>query len=85
VDQNVAEETMTECRCLTHNGFLTARGYRAVAQQDSLEGLSPRGVDEKDYQLYLDKVGSVSALTGPSLHWDDALLEEQHQRFLNGS
>lgn len=44
------------CRCLSHNGFLTRAGYRA-AQQTSLEGLAPRGVD-----CYVDSQVSVSAL-----------------------
>ncbi len=46
-----------KCRCLSHNGFLTDRGYAEVAQGRSLEGLDPRGVCE-----YVDKSGSVSAL-----------------------
>jgi len=37
--------------------------------------------------LYLDSVGSVSALAEAegSRVWDGQLLEEQHRRFLNGS
>ncbi len=51
-----------KCSCYSHNGFLTDRGYAEVAQQDSLEGLSPLGVDGRCALRYLDKVGSVSAL-----------------------
>ncbi len=35
------------CRCVSHNGFLTRRGYELAAEADG---------------LYLDKVSSVSAL-----------------------
>ncbi len=33
----------------------------------------------------LDKVGSVSGLKLIETHWDDAVINEQYQRFLNGS
>ena len=39
------------------NGFLTAKGLKEAAQRFSLEGLAPRGDN-----VYLDKVGSVSAM-----------------------
>ncbi len=73
---------MTDCRCISHGGFLTKRGYRLVAQQNSLEGLAPRGV-----HAYVDRVGSVSALAeAEEFHvFDDALIEQQYRRFLNGS
>ena len=70
---------MAECRCLSHNGFLTSRG-REVAQQLSLEGLTPLSDSVR-----VDIPVSVSASMGPLLHWDDALLEEQYRRFHNGS
>ncbi len=71
---------MSETGHYSRNGFLTSRALREVAQQTSLEGLAPRG------ELgYLDKVGSVSGSTHQEIHWDDALIEEQYRRFLNGS
>ncbi len=48
---------MIKCGCLSHNGFLTVRGYAERAQRTSLEGLAPFGECE-----YVDRVGSVSAL-----------------------
>ena len=68
-----------KCQCLSHNGFLTVRGYED-AQRLSAEGLAPRGVHG-----YIDSMVSVSA-SGPGRdfpEWDDLLLEDQHRRFLN--
>ena len=47
-----------KCNCLSHNGFLTDRGLAEVAQR---RALLP-GVDNTGVSLYLDKVGSVSAM-----------------------
>ena len=59
------------CLCHAHNGFLTRKGYEAVA--------------EAEQALYLDKVGSVSAMDeDEGAIWDDELLDSQHRRFLNG-
>ena len=65
----------------SRNGFLTAKGL-AEAEQRSLEGLAVC-----DVHPYVDKVGSVSALRRDEtfLEFDDALIEEQYRRFLNGS
>ena len=72
---------MAKCECTSHNGFLTDRGYAEVAQRTSLEGLAPLG----DH-AYVDRVVSVSALIEPSEPiFVDGLLEQQYQRFLNGS
>jgi len=75
------------CGCLSHNGFLTRRGYAVVAQRDvgigdNLElGLTRDGLCSR-----LDKSGSVSALVEVEGHtFDDRLIDEQHRRFLNGS
>ncbi len=79
---------MTDCRCTSHNGFLTERGFAELAQRTSLEGLLPLGgVDTDEVVPYLDKVGSVSALVEvEEFHvWDAQLLDSQHRRFLNGS
>ncbi len=43
----VGELPGIRCGCLSHNGFLTRRGYEVAAEADG---------------SYLDKVGSVSAL-----------------------
>ena len=64
----------------SRNGFLTAKGLEEAAQRTSLEGLAPRGERE-----YLDSRVSVSASELMVLHWDDALVNEQYRRFLNGS
>ena len=70
-----------KCECTSHNGFLTERGFAELAERTSLEGLAPRGDNE-----YLDKVVSVSASTGPLLHWPpDAIIDQQYRRFHNGS
>ncbi len=74
---------MADCRCLSHNGFLTERGYASVAQQTSLEGLAPLGVVD-----YLDSTGSVSALVEVEdlfAHVTDQQLLEQSERFHHGS
>jgi len=65
---------MPDCRCLAHNGFLTRRGYKVVRAI---------GLDKAEEFGYLDKVCSVSALV--EVEVSDAFLDEQHQRFLNGS
>jgi len=59
------------CGCLSHNGFLTRAGYRALDMAAQLP--------------YLDKVDSVSALTGPRPIFVDEILEQQHRRFHSGS
>ncbi len=74
---------MADCRCLSHNGFLTERGYASVAQQTSLEGLAPLGVLE-----YVDSRVSVSALVEVEdlyAHTSDQQLLEQSERFHHGS
>ncbi len=48
---------MSDCSCRSHGTFLTAKGLREAAQRFSLEALAPLGDN-----VYLDKVGSVSAL-----------------------
>ena len=74
---------MMKCQCLSHNGFLTDRGYAEVAQR-SLEGLE--SVDMFADMCYLDKVGSVSALVEVEENhvFDDQLLDNQYRRFHNG-
>jgi len=67
-----------KCTCLSHNGFLTRRGYEMIT--------SPQ-VDKTEVDLYLDRVGSVSGLRRDEDLYDsvpDELIDQQHQRFLNG-
>ncbi len=42
-------------------------------------------VDGSGRLLYLDIPGSVSGSPPPKIHWDDAVIQEQHRRFHNGS
>ncbi len=70
-----------KCRCLSHDGFLTDRGYAEVAQRESdrLE------VDAMELSLYVDTTGSVSGLRRDETHWDHELLDQQYRRFHCGS
>ena len=72
-----------DCKCLSHNGFLTAKGLREAAQRD----VNIDGLDNMDMFGYLDRSGSVSGLElERDFHvFDDALLDQQHRRFLSGS
>jgi len=76
---------MRNCSCHSHNGFQLEGGEAELAEQTSLEGLTPMSEADR-----VDKVGSVSALVegeGSIRHcWpEDEVLEEQHRRFHNGS
>ncbi len=61
------------CGCISHNGFLTRAGYRAL--------------DKAASQSYLDIEGSVSALRRDETMFifDDEVLDEQYRRFLSSS
>ncbi len=67
---------MTECRCHSHNGL------RRVPPPPhlSLEGLELAGEVAK---RYIDRVGSVSGLRRDETVFDDELLDQQYQRFLD--
>ena len=69
------------CDCSAHNSFLTAKGLAeaALRRGDTLELAGAVAT------RYLDKVGSVSGSDLVELHWDDALIENQYRRFLDGS
>jgi len=73
---------MMRCGCLSHNGFLTVRGYAENAQRE----LACSEVDAMLDEQYLDKVGSVSAVDRDrdQLWLPDDLTDQQHRRFLNG-
>jgi len=76
---------MTRCDCLSHNGFLTAKGLEETEQRrgDTFEF---DGVDRRQLSLYLDRPGSVSGSPPPDLHWpDDVCLNEQARRSSHGS
>ena len=70
------------CNCHSHNGFLTDRGYAEVAQR---ELFSAEGLTRSDEDVRVDVVGSVSGLVEVEDHWDPELIDQQYQRFLNGS
>ena len=56
------------CGCITHNGFLTRAGYRAL--------------DGAAQPQYLDKVVSVSGtFLQIEMIFDDGVIDEQHRRF----
>ena len=77
------EDQRRTCSCRSHNGFLTAKGLEEAAQRrDAI-----REVDAMDESLYLDKVGSVSALDpDPGTLWlPGPLIDQQYRRFLDGS
>jgi len=46
---------------------------------------SQGGLTEGWKSVRIDRSGSVSGLPLIETHWDDALINEQYQRFLNGS
>jgi len=73
---------MTRCSCTAHDGFLTERGYAEVAQR---ERLLYEDLAVEETLGYLDRVGSVSGLPLPKIHWDHELIDEQYRRFHNGS
>ncbi len=77
-----SSEGLMDCSCSSHGGFLTAKGLKEAAQRE----LQLDAVDSMDTRLYLDKVGSVSALVEvEGGHMCDQLIDEQYRRFLNGS
>ncbi len=69
------------CSCRAHGTFLTAKGLEEAAQRRA----ASREVDARELSLYLDKVGSVSAVRrDETTFWpDDEVLDEQHRRFLD--
>jgi len=64
------------CNCMSHNGFLTRLGYRAVDAGWPLTGPTEC--------VRLDSIGSVSGLRRDetTMIWDEEILDEQHRRFL---
>ena len=69
------------CRCHSHNGFLTVRGYEDAQRELELD----EGLAVEKISVYIDKVGSVSASQFLVSIWDDQVIEEQYRRFHNGS
>ena len=54
---------MTSCDCWSHDGFLTAKGLAETAQRRSLVRRAAReSLAGCTAHMYLDKVGSVSAM-----------------------
>ena len=73
------------CGCHSHGSFLTAKG---LAEAEQRRDASPEAleVDGSQTSLYLDKVGSVSALAeAEAFHvFDHGVIDQQYRRFLNG-
>ncbi len=70
-----------KCECHSHNGFRLNPGEASPGFAQRELGLD-EGVDMEPVLGYLDSVGSVSGLPLIGSHWDDAVLEDQHRRFL---
>ena len=71
-----------DCTCHSHNGFQLRSSEEELAEQTSLEGLTPFSDS-----VIVDKVGSVSGLMPfeSMMEWDEQFLDQQYRRFLNGS
>ena len=73
---------MSDCRCHSHGGFLLSHSLEGLAQRDP-EGPELAGVVAT---RYLDRVVSMSALIEPPEPlFVDEILDQQYQRFHNGS
>ena len=70
-----------KCSCLSHNGFLTERGFAELAQRESDRHVA---LAVETPQLYLDSPSSVSGLRRDE-DLCDYMIDEQYRRFLNGS
>jgi len=74
---------VNDCGCHSHNGF------RMVPKEPGSEGSICNGVDGTGASPYLDKVDSVSGLEQErdimQFDLEDEVLEEQSERFHNGS
>ncbi len=71
---------MTQCKCFSHNGFLTKEGYSLV---DQLHGDRARSLAQVGLLKYLDSMGSVSALDEDEdphavTRWNTCLEEAPH-------
>ena len=64
------------CDCLSHNGFLTGRGYAEAAQREAGRG----ALDAMDMFGYLDCTVSVSALVEVEVDAED--VPEHNELFL---
>jgi len=72
------------CQCLSHNGFLTAKGLTEAAQRE----VHLDGVDGMDLFHYVDSRVSVSATErneAPMSIFSDEVLDEQEQRYFASS
>jgi len=71
------------CSCLSHNGFLTSKGYAFL--EDGQRG--PQELHGWSDMCYLDKVRSVSAFETrrDTVIFDDGVINDQYRRFLAGS
>ena len=71
---------MSRCSCSAYGSFLIAKGLEEAEQRGSSLELAGAVA-----ACYLDKVRSVSALAEAEDPWVESIIEEQYQRFLNGS
>ena len=71
-----------DCGCVSHNGFLTAKGLKEAAQRE----VDSHGLDAMWSIGYLDSRGSVSAVENENepCVWDDQVIDSQYRRFLSG-
>ena len=69
------------------NGFLTAKGLEEAAQREHRRTVSlEMGLRRGDLSSILDKVRSVSGLElERNCYVSDEQIDQQYQRFLNGS
>ena len=75
---------MKSCKCLSHNGFLTVRGYEDAQRR----GYSSETVDMFGDMCYVDSRVSVSGLRRDEDMYaliSDVQIDEQARRFHNGS
>jgi len=68
------------CKCLSHNGFLTAKGYAVTAQREQRS----TGLTDRDFFAILDSPVSVSGLRRDEypMFPDEVVIDEQYRRFL---
>jgi len=75
---------MRECSCHSHNGFrLSPEGL--AQREPKVDAFPEGGLTDDDSLVRLDIEVSVSGLRRDETHWVHEVIEEQYQRFLNGS
>ncbi len=83
MEKRIGRLRMHNCHCRAHNGFLTAKGLEE-AEQRRANPTELLEVDVGQLDLYLDKVGSVSALVEVEGDYDyDPRHVELNRRLIN--